>query len=791
MADIVLAAFNARYAHSSFGARYLLANLGEMQEQSELLEFDLAVQPRIAVEKILAHHPRIVGIGCYIWNIDLATQVAALLKAIRPDIALVLGGPEISYETEQQEIFTYADHVICGEGEIEFPKLCSALLCRRNACNTTDVPQASRLPRIIHAEPVDVSQIEMPYELYTDEDIAHRAIYVEASRGCPFRCEYCMSSLDPCVRYFPKERFLAAMGKLLDRGARTFKFVDRSFNIDIPFALEILAFFRERYTPDMMLHFEVIPSHLPDELMNAVKECSPGMLQFEIGIQTFNEEVAHRIQRPLNIARVEANMRRLRAETGVHIHADLIAGLPGEDMESFEDGFNRLLSLNPQEIQLGILKRLRGAPIDRHTRDWDMVYSPHAPYEILQTSLISFEQMQRIQRFARYWNLTVNNGQFIQTAPLIWQTVPQASRLPEEAVPTGDCAQASNLRLPPETTGFNPHREIHQTRRKHYPHWTQDDSTYFVTFRLADSIPQSRIKEYEELRRKWEEHHQPPYSEQEQIRFNELFSNRINEWLDEGAGSCCLRDPEISRMVADTLRHFDGDRYDLDEWVVMPNHVHLLVRPRAGHELPDILHSWKSFSAHAINTSLKRTGKLWQTESYDHIVRNMEELHRIRSYIRKNPEKAGIRVSHAGSRRDACDTAPELQDAPAVPTGDCAQASNLRLPEQTVPQASRLPQESSPFAAFMQWSDWLYAQTNTTGNLHMLRLAKLLMQFLTKEKGLDPQAVAEALWNDYQRGNRPDIPGFLKKFGFGQGRQDAGGTNEPQASRLPRQSRHL
>jgi hypothetical protein len=214
-------------------------------------------------------------------------------------------------------------------------------------------------------------------------------------------------------------------------------------------------------------------------------------------------------------------MIRLREETDVHIHSDLIAGLPGEALESFEAGFNRLLSLNPQEIQLGILKRLRGAPIDRHSIDWKMVYSTHAPYEILQTNLIPFEQMQRVQRFARYWNLTVNNGQFINTAPLIWNNAP------------------------------------------------------------------------------------------------------------------------------------------------------------------------------------------------------------------------------------------------------------------------------SPFAAFMQWSDWLYAKTNTTGNLHMVRLARLLMEFLIAQKGLAEKIVAENLYNDYQRGNRPDIPGFLKEFGFGQGRQDAGDTTVPQSSRLPRQSRHL
>ena len=529
--DIVIAAFNARYSHSSFGGRYLLANLGALQERACLMEFDLKVPTRIAVEKILSRNPSIIGIGCYIWNIELVTKTVALLKSIRPDIQLILGGPEISYETEEQDIFPYADHVICGEGEIEFSKCCRNILNpaqRRKGAKSGDAASAKRCAsaplreiKTIHSEPVDVEQIKLPYNLYTDEDLAHRAIYVEASRGCPFRCEYCMSSLDPCVRNFPEEALFSALDQLLSRGARVFRFVDRSFNINIPFTLKILRFFQKRYAPGMMLHFEVIPDGLPDELVHVLRQCPQGMLQFEIGIQTLNKEVAQRIQRPLNIGKIEANLKRLRAETGVHIHSDLIAGLPGEDLASFEAGFNRLLMMNPQEIQLGILKRLRGAPIARHTKEWEMVYSPHAPYEILQTRLIPFGQMQRVQRFARYWNLVVNNGHFPNTAPLIWKNQP------------------------------------------------------------------------------------------------------------------------------------------------------------------------------------------------------------------------------------------------------------------------------SPFAAFMEWSDWLYTETNTTGNLHFIRLASLLLDFLVTERRLNEEAAAKTLWTDYQRTNRPDVPGFLKQYGFGQ--RDTG-DREPDASKtsaLPRQKRHL
>ena len=413
--QIVLAAFNARYAHSAFGARWLLANLGELRSQARLVEFDLKVRPRVAAEKILAHNPRLVAIGCYIWNIDLATRVAALLRRLRPGLKIVLGGPEISHETEEQEIFRYADCVICGEGELEFPRCCRRLL------EGEGFPEDGR---IVRAEPVDLERVELPYDCYTDEDIAHRAVYVEAARGCPFRCEYCMSSLDSAVRRFPARRLFPALEKLIGRGARVFRFIDRTFNLDEAFAVQVLEFFLERHRPGMMLHFEVVPNRLPDGLLAAVKRCPPGMLQFEVGIQTFNPEVARRVSRPLDIRAIEANLHRLRRETAVHIHADLIAGLPGEEMVGFGAGFDRLLALEPQEIQLGILKRLRGAPIARHSREWKMVYSPHAPYEILQTSLIPFADMQRLARFARYWDIVANSGRFARTAPLLWEGAP-------------------------------------------------------------------------------------------------------------------------------------------------------------------------------------------------------------------------------------------------------------------------------------------------------------------------------------------------------------------------------
>ncbi|MBK9140365.1 MAG: DUF4080 domain-containing protein [Verrucomicrobia bacterium] len=414
MPDIVLATLNAKYLHAAFGLRYLRANLGELRERSVLAEFDINQRPLDIAERILAFEPRIVGLGVYIWNATPTTELVALLKRIRPEVRVILGGPEVSHETAEQPIVALADHVITGEADLKFAEVCRALL------GAADLRRSSPLPKIIPAELPDLGRLALPYDEYTDDDIAHRLIYVEASRGCPFECEFCLSALDVPVRAFPLEPFLAAMDRLLARGVRQFKFVDRTFNLHLGVSRRILEFFLERLRPDLFLHFEMIPDRLPTELRELIARFPPGTLQFEVGIQTFNPEVADLIHRRQHYDRVEDNLRFLRQHTTVHVHADLIAGLPGETLASFAAGFDRLVALGPHEIQVGILKRLRGAPIARHDHEWEMVYSPLPPYEILRHRLIGFADMQRLRRFARFWDLVANSGQFVETTPLIW-----------------------------------------------------------------------------------------------------------------------------------------------------------------------------------------------------------------------------------------------------------------------------------------------------------------------------------------------------------------------------------
>ena len=411
MADIVLATFNARYWHSAFGLRYLLANMRELREQTAMLEFGMSESTTDVLTKILDEQPKIVGLGVYIWNVEATTKLVADLKRVRPETVVVIGGPEVSYETDGERIVELADYVITGEADQAFPELCRQLIGR-----------TPPLTKILHAPPPPFGQLELPYDFYTEEDIRHRVIYVEASRGCPFTCEFCLSALEIPVRQADLDTFLAAMQSLFDRGVRQFKFVDRTFNLNLRVSQAILDFFFERYEPGLFLHFEMIPDRLPTLLRESIARFPLGALQFEIGVQTFNEDVGELISRQQDNEKLADNFRFLHEETGVHIHADLIIGLPGESVESFGAGFDRLVRLQPQEIQVGILKRLRGTPITRHDADWQMVYSAAPPYEILSNRLIDFSMMHRLRRFARFWDLIANSGNFVESHHLIWQS---------------------------------------------------------------------------------------------------------------------------------------------------------------------------------------------------------------------------------------------------------------------------------------------------------------------------------------------------------------------------------
>lgn len=404
---ILLTTLNARYTHTSIGLRYLYANMHELQAQTSINEFTINDQIADVAEQILAQEPSIVGIGVYIWNALEVQTLIEILKSVAPQTLIVLGGPEVSYAPMRVD-FSAADYIIQGEGDTAFYKLCRRLI----EGDTT-------IPRILAPVMEDLSTIKLPYDAYTPDDIAHRYIYVEASRGCPFLCEFCLSSIDEKVRNFELEALIEAFEMLWQKGVRNYKFIDRTFNLNIRFANTILDFFLSK-NEEYFAHFEVIPDHFPESIKEKIKQFPAGSLQLEIGIQTLNPTIANTISRPLKLEKIKQNLHFLETQTQAHMHVDLIVGLPGEDLESFGANLNALFALTKSEIQIGILKKLSGTALGRHDQTYGMVYSAKPPYEVLQTAHVSFADIQAMKRFARFWDMAYNSGNFKRTAPLLF-----------------------------------------------------------------------------------------------------------------------------------------------------------------------------------------------------------------------------------------------------------------------------------------------------------------------------------------------------------------------------------
>ncbi len=408
MKEIVLVGINSRYTHTSLALRYLYANLHELRKKAIIKEFVIKTDSSSLAEEILMYKPKIVAIGVYIWNALDVYDLIEIIKKISPKTKIVLGGPEVSHKPFRID-WSNADYIIQGEGEITFYDLCTKIL-RNITLNEKIIPSVTP----------SLNEIKLPYKYYSDHDIANRYIYVEASRGCPFECEFCLSAIDERVRSFDLRKLLEEFEILWQRGARNFKFIDRTFNLNINTANSIIDFFLQK-DESYTLHFEVIPDSFPKRLKERIKLFPKGSLQLEIGIQTLNEEVLANINRKMDLQKVKENIKFLQNETNAHLHLDLIIGLPGESVNSFAQNLNELKSMSDCEIQIGILKKLSGTTLDRHDKKFNMIYSDKPPYEILQNDFISFEKLQKLKRYSRFWDLTYNSGNFYNTINRIWE----------------------------------------------------------------------------------------------------------------------------------------------------------------------------------------------------------------------------------------------------------------------------------------------------------------------------------------------------------------------------------
>ena len=424
---IIIAVLNARYSHSALGVRYLLANMGALRPQTLLKEFLIQDDLLRVAEEILSDNPKVVGLSVSIWNTSPTARLIKLLKRISPELRIVVGGPEVRWA---EEPINGADVLVRGEGELVFPEICEKLL------------NGEGVPAIVDGGLPELDSLVLPYDEYSDDDLKQRIIYVESSRGCPFSCEFCLSSREKKVRSFNLDRLLPAFDRLISRGCRGFKFIDRTFNLDIESCTRILDFFYHRWPREdsgalvspkatrqvalgvkrgesFFLHFEVVPDRFDERLLKSLSRFPAGGVQLEMGVQTLNPEIGSLISRKVDPDATARNLKLIRGRTGAHVHADLIIGLPGEDEKGFAESFDSLRSMHPDEIQIGILKLLPGAPIARHIEEYKLVFNPQPPYDILSSNVISFPRMQQLKRLAKYYDIFANSGKFTSAMELV------------------------------------------------------------------------------------------------------------------------------------------------------------------------------------------------------------------------------------------------------------------------------------------------------------------------------------------------------------------------------------
>jgi radical SAM superfamily enzyme YgiQ (UPF0313 family) len=455
-----------------------MANLQRSGIDAEILELEDQF-PVEAVEFLTKKKPKIVCFSVHIWNIELIRKCAALLRQVRPSVFIIAGGPELEAIPMDDSLVGDVDYIVKGEGDAVIAPLCSYCLsiyedssllphggdstidrgdsridgserkygCFKSAPIEGVLSKVAAVEgKIIRAFLPDLSSVPLPYHLYDEEDIENRVVYVETSRGCPFACHYCASSLEKGVRVFPLDIIFLEFDKLLKRGVHHFKFVDRSFNSDPHRAADILRFFLEHDSSDFYLHFEFLPVLLPDFLQELLSRFPEGTLHIEVGIQTFNREVSRRVGRAMSAAVAEDTLSFLLNETKGIVHGDLIIGLPGDTIESIAQSFNRLWRLGVQEIQVNLLKCLKGTPLEKHSLEFSMKYSPYPPYEVLSTSTMDFLTIRRLHEYSRIFNQLCHSDNFPRVSQIIMAGGEKKSNS-DDSQPFGELEAFSNYVL--------------------------------------------------------------------------------------------------------------------------------------------------------------------------------------------------------------------------------------------------------------------------------------------------------------------------------------------------------
>ncbi|EOU1109010.1 B12-binding domain-containing radical SAM protein [Clostridium perfringens] len=394
---ILLTAINSKYIHSNLAVRYLKAFTKDLDFQGDIKEFSINDRVENILEGIIEEKPDVVAFSCYIWNMEFVNRLAELIKLVDPNIEILYGGPEVSYEGKEFLENHEGEYVIVGEGEKTFREF---VLYKLGEGKIEDIKGLNyKRDGKVFENPkrpeMDMNELVFPYTY--EEDINNKIVYYEASRGCPFKCKYCLSSVMHGVRFLDVERVKKELKYFMERGLKLVKFVDRTFNCNREYTVELLKYLSEQDT-ETRFHFEVAADLLTEEQIEILNNAPRGRFQLEVGVQTTNNEVLHNINRYITYENIKEKVLKVAAGKNVMQHLDLIAGLPGEDLESFKKSFNDVHDIRPDEIQLGFLKLLKGSSMREEAKKWGIVYSPYAPYEIIRSKDISYEELLLLKK---------------------------------------------------------------------------------------------------------------------------------------------------------------------------------------------------------------------------------------------------------------------------------------------------------------------------------------------------------------------------------------------------------
>ena len=408
---VLLTAINSKFIHSNLAVRYLKSFTRDMDYESVIKEFTINDREERILEEIIKEKPDIVSFSTYIWNVELISRISNLIKRVNPKIEILYGGPEVSFDSRKFLKENIGDYVIEGEGEKTYRDF---ILYKLDEIKLDEVKglHYKMLDNVFSNEKrplMSMNELVFPYE--ENEDLSNKIVYYEASRGCPFNCKYCLSSTSHGVRFLDTDRVLKELMYFINKKVRLVKFVDRTFNCNHKFAMSIWKFLIDQNT-NTEFHFEISGDILREEEIKLLATAPEGRFRFEVGVQTTNNEVLKNINRFVNFDDIKEKVVELQSIKHITQHLDLIAGLPGEDYESFINSFNDVYAIKPEEIQLGFLKLLKGSSMREEADEYGMEFSPYPPYEILKTNKISYEELIKLKKVEEMVDKYYNSKKF-------------------------------------------------------------------------------------------------------------------------------------------------------------------------------------------------------------------------------------------------------------------------------------------------------------------------------------------------------------------------------------------